>query len=113
MKTRPILVLAVLLVAVAAVEAAGPLRPHPRNSRWFTDDTGRAIVLAGSHTWETVQDFHRAGTAPFDWTAFLDMVTGHGHNHVRLWMWEHPERVCWSDEAVTISPLPWKSMTDT
>jgi hypothetical protein len=35
------------------------------------------------------------------------MVTGHGHNYIRLWMWEQPERVCWSDEEVTVAPLPW------
>jgi hypothetical protein len=106
---KPLALAAVVLsFAASAAEANGPLRPHPQNPRWFTDDTGKAVVLTGSHTWETVQDFQRAGVPPFDWPAFLDMVAGHGHTYVRLWMWEHPERVCWSDEAVSVSPLPWK-----
>lgn len=31
----------------------GTLRPCPYNPRYFTDDTGEAIYLSGSHTWAT------------------------------------------------------------
>jgi hypothetical protein len=34
----------------------GPLRVHPANPRYFTDDTGRAIYLTGSHTWANFQE---------------------------------------------------------
>ena len=34
----------------------GPLRRCPANPRYFTDDTGRAIYLSGSHTWAVFQD---------------------------------------------------------
>ena len=33
----------------------GPLRIDPTNPRYFTDSNGRAILLAGSHTWMNFQ----------------------------------------------------------
>ena len=41
--------------------ATGPLRANPANPRYFTDGSGRAIFLTGSHTWANFQDF---GPAP-------------------------------------------------
>jgi hypothetical protein len=41
--------------------AMGPLRVHPDNPRYFTDGSGRAIYLTGSHTWANLQD---TGVAP-------------------------------------------------
>ena len=34
----------------------GPLRVHPKNPRYFTDGSGGAIYLTGSHTWLNLQD---------------------------------------------------------
>ncbi|MCP4786675.1 MAG: hypothetical protein GY903_29670 [Fuerstiella sp.] len=35
----------------------GSLRTHPANGRYFTDDSGRAIYLVGSHLgWELQDD---------------------------------------------------------
>ena len=36
--------------------ATGPLRVHPTNPRYFTDDGNKAIYLTGSHTWSNLQD---------------------------------------------------------
>ena len=36
--------------------ATGPLKVHPRNPRYFTDGSGRAIFLTGAHTWANLQD---------------------------------------------------------
>jgi len=36
--------------------AKGPLRVLDSNPRWFTDGSGRAIALAGSHVWQSLQD---------------------------------------------------------
>ena len=53
----------------------GPLRVHPDNSRYFTDDSGRAIYLTGSHTWLNLQD---GGSTfppqPFDYAEYLDLI---------------------------------------
>jgi len=42
--------------AVALAPAAGPLKVHPQNPRYFTDGSGKAVLLAGSHTWPTIVD---------------------------------------------------------
>jgi len=34
----------------------GPLRVHPQNPRYFTDDGKRVVYLTGSHTWSNLQD---------------------------------------------------------
>ncbi len=67
----------------------GPLRVHPQNRRYFTDDTGRAILLAGSHTWNNLVDMGPGDPPePFDFAAHLDWLCRYGHNFVRLWAWE-------------------------
>jgi hypothetical protein len=37
-----------------STNAKGPLRVHPKNPRYFTDGTGRAVYLTGSHTWDNL-----------------------------------------------------------
>ncbi len=39
-----------------AADAAGALRIHPTNPRYFTDGSGKAVYLTGSHTWSSLQD---------------------------------------------------------
>lgn len=96
---RTILVLAaVLLLAVSCqlghaaepqVKIDGPLRPHPTNPRYFTDNTGRAILLTGSHTWNNLVDMAPDGSnAVFDNDAYLDWMAAYPHNFMRLWTWE-------------------------
>ena len=66
------------------VLATGPLRAHPSNPRYFTDGSGKAIYLTGSHTWNNFTD---RGTgdppAPFDFDSYLDFLQEYGHNFVR------------------------------
>ncbi len=66
------------LVAGAA-PAAGPLRVHPSNPRYFTDGTKnadgslKAVYLTGSHTWNNLIDMDKADPpAPFDFGAYLN-----------------------------------------
>jgi len=82
----------VMLVAVMACAASGrtapqaaggPLRVHPANPRYFTDGTGKAIYLTGSHTWGNLADF--ATWPPFDYTGYLDFLQRYNHNFIRLW----------------------------
>ena len=45
----------------------GPPRRYPGNPCCFTDGSGRAIYLTGSHTWNDVQDMGEAGpSSTFD-----------------------------------------------
>jgi hypothetical protein len=87
---------------------AGPLRVSPLNPRYFTDATGRAIYLTGSHNWENFQDAGPTDPPPvFDWTAYLDVLEQHHHNFLKLWRWEASK---WSAESLIdlwYSPMPY------
>jgi len=79
------------LAAPPHVQIAGTLRVLPQNPRYFTDDTGGAIYLTGSHTWVNFKDYGVADPPPaFDYTAFLQFLEDHNHNFFRLWSWEMP-----------------------
>lgn len=71
----------------AVAPARGPLRSLAGNPRYFTDGSGKAILLAGSHIWDNRQD--RNGR-PFDWAGYLYRLRQYNHNFVRLWVWEQP-----------------------
>ncbi len=104
-----------LLIAFAVVlwckcvSAAGPLRPHPANSRYFTDDSGLAIYLTGSHTWDNLQDSGIKDPPPvFNYSAFLEFIAGHNHNFFRLWAWEQAK---WTNEIKVdywFNPMPFQ-----
>jgi hypothetical protein len=93
----------VFLTCQSPVSASSPLRIHPKNWRYFTDDTGKAIVFAGSHTWlRKEQDKHWVSDN-WDIGAFnkyLDFSEYWGHNYIRLWMWEHRGEVeVWNTDS--------------
>ncbi len=85
----------------------GVLRHNPTNPRYFTDDTGKAIYLTGSHTWATWVDIRLENDPPFNWLGFLDMAQQHGHNFMRLWSWDHPKFAPWTDDVVYFDPMPY------
>src|SRR3984893_17129831 len=47
------------LEPLRSVTATGPLRVNTVNRRYFTDGSGRSILLTGSHTWSNFQDADR------------------------------------------------------
>ena len=68
----------------------GPLRRCPEKPRYFTDDTGRAIYLSGSHTWAVFQDLVPLDGEPspgqlFDFEDWLAFSKRYGFNFLRLW----------------------------
>src|SRR5262249_43158743 len=90
----------------------GPLSAS-RNPNYFQDSTGRPLVLAGSHTWNDLQDWGGAGTpVPFDFEAYANFLAAHGHNFTLLWRTELP-KFCGlpttdtSPPDFTTSPQPW------
>jgi len=83
----------------------GPLRVHPDNPRYFTDNRGQAIYLTGSHTWTNLQTHEGVPPVPYD--AYLDFLEAHNHNFARLWRWEHA-RMDYDGIMLTVQPQPWQ-----
>ncbi|MFO7957163.1 MAG: hypothetical protein R6X33_08670 [Candidatus Brocadiia bacterium] len=83
----------------------GPLRRNPANPRYFTDDTGEAVFLTGSHTWNNLQDMGPDDPPmAFDWDRYLDWLTDLNHNFVRLWAWDS---LCPWNPHDRVRPFPW------
>jgi Family of unknown function (DUF6298) len=68
------------------------LRVLGSNPRYFTDGSGRAIYLTGSHVWWNLVgdrtwkvDCDRGKAQPFRFRDYLDDLTRHGENFIRLW----------------------------
>lgn len=111
-----LMLLAVAAAAPAERQAAtGPLRVLASNPRWFTDGSGKAVYLAGSHTWQSLQDSGllirgAVGNPPprFDYARYLDFLDRHNHNFFRLWRWEVTK---WTDRFTGgikyCRPHPW------
>lgn len=75
--------------APQAGSAAGPLRVHPGNSRYFTDGSGKAVYLTGSHLWQNLRDIGPSDPPTvFDYTGYLNLLEANGHNFIRLWAWD-------------------------
>ena len=92
-------------------KALGPLQVHPENPRYFTDGSGRAIYLTGSHTWANLVDIGPSDPPPrFDFNAYLDWMKPLNHNFIRMWTWEP---VTWNTKANQenklhmAAPQPW------
>lgn len=76
-----------------AAPATGPLKVHPANSRYFTDGSGRAVYLTGSHHWNNLVDSGVIGQPLriFDYKRYLDFLSSHNHNFMRMWAIEGGE----------------------
>ena len=100
-----LLVLAVLLFGstswpqppqtAAAAAAAGPLRVHRTNPRYFADESGRPVYLTGSHFWTTIQDWngrnepYAGGPAFARFPEYVAFLRARNHNFTRLWTFDH------------------------
>jgi hypothetical protein len=84
-----------------------PLKVDPENPRYFTDNSGNAIYLTGSHTWQNLMDFVAKGDPAFDYTGYLDMMSENGHNFMRMWAWEQTAMGAWTADSIFASPNPF------
>jgi hypothetical protein len=58
------------------------------NPRYFTDGSGNAVYLAGSHTWSNFQDKGTTYPPPaFDYNGYIDFLISHNMNFFRLYEW--------------------------
>jgi hypothetical protein len=78
----------------------GVLRMHPGNSRYFTDDSGKAIYMTGSHVWWNIvgKDDRNSPFSDADFEVFLDYLEAFGHNFTRIWI---------GSAYPTYSAYPW------
>jgi hypothetical protein len=90
--------------------ATGPLRALASNPRYFTDGSGKAILLTGSQTWDTFQDTDQS-TFPgaFDFTTYVNFLKSHGHNVTILWRKDLPTYCGWGAGGTWhMTPFPWQ-----
>jgi len=110
--------LAVALLLQAACAQSNPSLTGPltvsSNPRYFMDPSGRIVLLNGSQTWNTLQDWGTDGAAQdLDFNAFIQFLTAHGHNFTLLWRVEQPKFcnlpvTAGTPPEFTVSPQPWK-----
>ena len=75
----------------------GPLEVSNENPRYFTDGSGMAVYLTGSHTWPNLVDMGPDDPPePFDFEEYLTWMEGLDHNFFRLWTWE---LMAWDNSA--------------
>jgi hypothetical protein len=87
-----------------------PLRVSSVNSHFLTDATGRAVYLAGSHTWDDMQDMDTTPNAPaaFDFNAYVNFLVAHGGNMTILWRKDLPTFCNWGAGGTWhIGQFPW------
>ncbi|HEX7254645.1 MAG TPA: DUF6298 domain-containing protein [Gaiellaceae bacterium] len=92
----------------------GPLRVLRANPRYFTDGTGRAVYLTGSHVWWNLLGgtTWRAACLPirparFDYARYLDRLVRYNHNFFRLWTFELTRWQECDGRPVSVAPQPW------
>jgi hypothetical protein len=91
----------------------GPLRVSEENPGYFTDRSGKAVYLTGSHTWNNLVEMSAIpGQDPFDYDEYLDFLEAYNHNFFRLWAWD---LLTWNTSAnreensrtLSVYPQPW------
>lgn len=96
----------------SAAEIVGSLTVSG-NPNYFKDANGATLILNGSQTWNTFQDWGTNGSVEaLDFKAFVDFLTAHGHNFTLLWATEMPKFcnlpiTASAPPYFVASPLPW------
>jgi hypothetical protein len=109
------LLLGLLLGALvpSPAQVSGPLTVSG-NTHYFKDARGAALILNGSQTWNTFQDWGTEGSVQtLDFDAFVKFLTAHGHKLTLLWTVEMPKfcglpTTANSPPEFAVSPLPYK-----
>ncbi len=84
------------------------------NPNYFQDAGGKTLILVGSQTWNTFQDWGTNGSLQNqDFDAFVKFLASHGHNFTLLWTVELPKfcglpTTATSPPDFVASPFPWQ-----
>jgi len=97
-RTMLLICLAIILLPSGCFKnISKPLEVSSENPRYFTDGSGKAIYLTGSHTWSNLVDMSPDDPSePFDFDEYLKWMDQYNHNFFRLWTWE---LVAWDTRA--------------
>lgn len=119
--TLPLILLAILSAksaenadVPASKPITAPLKALSTNPNYFTDGSGKAIYLTGSHTWNTFQDWGTNDSIqPLDFNAFVKMLAAHRHNFTLLWTTELPTfhglpSTATAPPDFCVTPFPWQ-----
>jgi Big-like domain-containing protein/collagenase-like protein with putative collagen-binding domain len=95
--------------------AAGPLiaagTSQPASNYFKISGTSTVVFLAGSHTWNDMQDEGNAnGTTGIDFTAFVNFLLSHRQNATILWHKDLPQFCNWGAGGtwtITDNGFPW------
>ena len=93
---------------------SAPLKQSTQNPHYFVDGSGKAVLLTGSHTWNTFQDWGANGNIqPIDFTAFVNMMKVNNQNFTLLWTTELPTfcrfpSLASNPPAFDVSIMPWQ-----
>ena len=96
----------------SAAQVSGPLAASG-NPNYFKDANTAVLILNGSQTWNTFQDWGSNGSLQtLDFNAFVSFLTKHGHNFTLLWITEMPKfcgfpATASSPPDLIAGPLPW------
>jgi len=92
----------------------GPLKVSEKNPRYFTDNSGTAVYLTGSHTWNNLVDMVSSSGPQdkFDYPAYIEWMKKYDHIFMRMWAWE---LLSWNTEGnsekkplkIRVGPHPW------
>ena len=102
-----------LALVASAAQIHGPVTVS-RNPNYFKDANGSVLILNGSQTWNTFQDWGSNGSLQtLDFKAFVNFLTAHGHNFTLLWTTEMPHfcnlpTTASSPPEFIVRPLPWR-----
>jgi len=79
------------------------------NPNYFKDPSGSVLILNGSQTWNTFQDWGTNGSPQdLDFEAFVRFLVAHGHNFTLLWRIEMP-KFCALPTTATAPPDFWSA----
>jgi hypothetical protein len=91
---------------------SGPLKAS-KNPNYFQDTNGKTLILCGSHSWNTLQDWGSNGSIQkLDFDAFVRFLNKHNHNFTLIWSTELPKfhgfpTTDTSPPDITVTPFPW------
>src|SRR5262245_1059158 len=106
--------LSLALFSLSAGEIKVPLQALASNANYFSDGSGKAVYLTGSHTWNNFQDWGTDDSPqPFDFAVYVKMLVAHHHNLTLIWQTELPTFRALPTHATnspdfSVTPQPWQ-----